>query len=111
MDLIIGIIFFQCSSLRKQCDELTMQKQAVEIKSDMLLAENRRAIEEKDVRFSREGYRRLILRLFQNEIKRLRESTSTVSWNNVNDLNNTWTDILEGLIRIEISISVYPIRL
>lgn len=29
-----------------------MQKQAVEIKSDMLLAENRRAIEEKDVRFS-----------------------------------------------------------
>jgi hypothetical protein len=27
-----------------------MQKQAVEIKSDMLLAENRRVIEEKDVR-------------------------------------------------------------
>jgi hypothetical protein len=29
-----------------------MQKQAVEIKSDMLLAENRRTIEEKDVRIS-----------------------------------------------------------
>ncbi len=36
--------------MKKQCDELTMQKQAVEIKSDMLLAENRRVIEEKDVR-------------------------------------------------------------
>lgn len=29
-----------------------MQKQAVEIKSDMLLAESRRVIEEKDVNFS-----------------------------------------------------------
>ncbi len=35
--------------MKKQCDELTMQKQAVEIKSDMLLAESRRVIEEKDV--------------------------------------------------------------
>ncbi len=35
--------------MKKQCDELIMQKQAVEIKSDMLLAESRRIIEEKDV--------------------------------------------------------------
>ena len=41
--------FSQCASLKKQCDELTMQKQATEIKSDMLLAESRRTIEEKDV--------------------------------------------------------------
>ncbi|CAF3483968.1 unnamed protein product [Rotaria socialis] len=68
----------ECTSLKKQCDELTMQKQAVEIKSDMLLAESRRAIEEKD-----------------NELKRLRETTNAVTWNNPNDSNNTWTDILE----------------
>jgi len=42
--------------LKKQCDELTMQKQAVEIKSDMLLAENRRVIEEKDVRLELKIY-------------------------------------------------------
>ncbi|CAF3689467.1 unnamed protein product [Rotaria sp. Silwood1] len=40
----------ECTSLKKQCDELTMQKQAVEIKSDMLLAESRRVIDEKDVK-------------------------------------------------------------
>ncbi|CAF1219188.1 unnamed protein product, partial [Adineta ricciae] len=68
----------ECASLKKQCDELTMQKQAVEIKSDMLLAESRRVIEEKD-----------------NELKRLRENTNAATWNNTTDLNNTWTDILE----------------
>ncbi|CAF0716449.1 unnamed protein product [Adineta steineri] len=69
----------ECTSLKKQCDELTMQKQAVEIKSDMLLAESRRIIDEKD-----------------NELKRLRENTSAITWSNNNtDLSNTWTDILE----------------
>ncbi|UJR30030.1 hypothetical protein I4U23_017575 [Adineta vaga] len=68
----------ECTSLKKQCDELTMQKQAVEIKSDMLLAESRRIIDEKD-----------------NELKRLRENTNVGTWNNTTDLNNTWTDILE----------------
>ncbi|CAF4670489.1 unnamed protein product [Rotaria sp. Silwood1] len=32
---------------------------------------------------------------FHNELKRLRETASAVTWNNPNDLNNTWTDILE----------------
>ncbi|CAF2809003.1 unnamed protein product [Rotaria sp. Silwood2] len=78
LDLRKQALMEECTSLKKQCDEVTMQKQAVEIKSDMLLAESRRVLEEKD-----------------NELKRLRESTSTVTWNNPNDLNNTWTDILE----------------
>ena len=34
---------------RLQIEDLELRKQAVEIKSDMLLAENRRTIEEKDV--------------------------------------------------------------
>jgi len=71
-------LFDECASLKKQCDELLMQKQAAEIKSDMLLAESRRTIEEKD-----------------NELKRLRENVSAMSWNTSKDLNNTWTDILE----------------
>ncbi|CAF0924059.1 unnamed protein product [Rotaria sordida] len=78
LDLRKQALIEECESLKKQCDELTMQKQAVEIKSDMLLAESRRIIDEKD-----------------NELKRLRENTSTVTWNNPNDLSNTWTDILE----------------
>ena len=32
----------------------------------------------------------------QNELKRLRENTNAATWNNTTDLNNTWTDILEG---------------
>ena len=40
----------QCQLWKKQCNELTMQKQAMEKRSELLFAENRRLIEEKDVR-------------------------------------------------------------
>lgn len=46
---VLTTFVFQCASLKKQCDELIMQKQAAEIKSDMLLAESRRSLDEKDV--------------------------------------------------------------
>ncbi|CAF4314289.1 unnamed protein product [Rotaria sp. Silwood2] len=49
LDLRKQALMEECTSLKKQCDEVTMQKQAVEIKSDMLLAESRRVLEEKDV--------------------------------------------------------------
>ncbi|CAF0919592.1 unnamed protein product [Didymodactylos carnosus] len=67
----------ECISLKKRCDELTMQKQAVDIKADMLLAESRRTIEEKD-----------------NELRRLRADQQQTFVSNSNN-ENTWTDLLE----------------
>ncbi len=60
--------------MKKQCDELTMQKQAIETKSDMLLADSRRLIEEKDGRCE----------LIENELKHLRETTTATSSNLLN---------------------------
>jgi hypothetical protein len=51
-----------------------MQKQAIETKSDMLLADSRRLIEEKDGRCE----------LIENELKHLRETTTATSSNLLN---------------------------
>ncbi|CAF3367240.1 unnamed protein product [Rotaria sp. Silwood1] len=66
-------LFEECVSLKKQCDELTKQKQATEIRYHMLLDESHRTIEEKDT-----------------ELKRLRETTNIIV------SNKTRTDFLHN---------------
>jgi len=61
-----------------------MQKQAIEMRSDTLLAESPRIIEEKDVRLESIEKRMIIFFwLIQNELKHLRETTNAVLSNNL----------------------------
>ncbi|CAF1028998.1 unnamed protein product [Rotaria sordida] len=63
-------LFEECTSLKKQCDELTKQKQAIEIRSHMLLDESRQIIEEKD-----------------NELKQLQETNNILLSNDQPNVN------------------------